>query len=44
MNWKELEKELIDRVGPAYSNYPRSVDWNLQIMRFEEEMQELYGR
>ena len=32
MDWKDIEERLIERIGPNYHNYPKSVEWNIKVM------------
>ena len=34
MDWKDIEERLIERIGPNYYNYPKSVEWNIKVMRY----------
>ena len=34
MDWKDIEERLIERIGPNYHNYPKSVEWNIKVMRY----------
>ena len=34
MDWKDVEERLIERIGVNYHNYPKSVEWNIKVMRY----------
>ena len=34
MDWKDVEERLIERIGANYFNYPKSVEWNIRVMKY----------
>ena len=38
MDWKDVEERLIERIGPNYFNYPKSVKWNIRVMKYLDKI------
>ena len=38
MDWKDVEERLIELIGVNYHNYPKSVEWNLRVMKYLDKI------
>jgi hypothetical protein len=41
LDWKDIEERLIERIGPNYYNYPKSVDWNIRVMKYLDKIRKV---
>jgi len=38
LDWKDVEERLIELIGVNYHNYPKSVEWNLRVMKYLDKI------
>ena len=38
MEWADVEERLIELIGVNYHNYPKSVEWNLRVMKYLDKI------
>ena len=38
MDWPDIEERLIELIGVNYHNYPKSVEWNLRVMKYIDKI------